>query len=110
MSHYNHTLGVHAGREDLRELGVHALPVDLSTTYPLQNLETGTASLDALVAGQGDADNPVYARLLNPTVARFEKALARLEDAEAAVGFASGMAALTAIVLATQERGREIVA
>ena len=110
MSGYDHTLGVHAGREDLRELGVHALPVDLSTTYPLQDLGTGTASLDALVAGQAEADNPVYARLLNPTVSRFEKALARLENAEAAVGFASGMAALTAIVLATQERGREIVA
>ena len=110
MSRYDHTLGVHAGRDDLRELGVHALPVDLSTTYPLQNLESGTASLDALAAGQPDADNPVYARLLNPTVARFEKAVAQLENAEAAVGFASGMAALTAIVLATQERGREIVA
>lgn len=110
MSRYDHTLGVHAGREDLRELGVHALPVDLSTTYPLQNLESGTASLDALVSGQAEADNPVYARLLNPTVARFEKALAQLENAEAAVGFASGMAALTAIVLATQESGREIVA
>ncbi|RFF32315.1 trans-sulfuration enzyme family protein [Wenzhouxiangella sediminis] len=110
MSRYDHTLGVHAGREDLRELGVHALPVDLSTTYPLQDLGTGTASLDALVAGQAEAENPVYARLLNPTVSRFEKALARLENAEAAVGFASGMAALTAIVLATQERGREIVA
>jgi len=110
MSRFNHTLGVHAGREDLRELGVHALPVDLSTTYPLQDLGTGTASLDALVAGQAEADNPVYARLFNPTVSRFEKALARLESAEAAVGFASGMAALTAIVLATQERGRDIVA
>lgn len=110
MSNYTHTLGVHAGRDDLRELGVHALPVDLSTTYPLQDLGTGTASLDALVAGRAEADNPVYARLLNPTVSRFEKALARLENAEAAVGFASGMAALTAIVLATQSRGREIVA
>ncbi|NBD95075.1 MAG: aminotransferase class I/II-fold pyridoxal phosphate-dependent enzyme [Gammaproteobacteria bacterium] len=110
MNHYDHTLGVHAGREDLREMGVHALPVDLSTTYPLQDLGTGTASLDALVAGRAEADNPVYARLHNPTVARFEKALARLENAEAAVGFASGMAALTAIVLATQAKGREIVA
>lgn len=110
MNSYDHTRGVHAGREDLRELGVHALPVDLSTTYPLQDLATGTASLDALVAGGGQADNPVYARLLNPTVARFEKALARLENADAAVGFASGMAALTAVILALQERGREIVA
>jgi len=78
MSSYTHTLGVHAGREDLRELGVHALPVDLSTTYPLQDLGAGTASLDALVAGDAEADNPVYARLFNPTVSRFEKALARM--------------------------------
>src|SRR5690625_1964362 len=93
MSKFDHTLGVHAGREDLRELGVHALPVDLSTTYPLNNLDEGTGSLDTLVAGAASADNPVYARLYNPTVARFENALARLEAAEAAVGFSSGMAA-----------------
>ncbi|HLS05732.1 MAG TPA: aminotransferase class I/II-fold pyridoxal phosphate-dependent enzyme [Wenzhouxiangella sp.] len=109
MSKFDHTLGVHAGREDLRELGVHALPVDLSTTYPLNNLDEGTGSLDTLVAGAASADNPVYARLYNPTVARFENALARLEAAEAAVGFSSGMAALTAIVLATRPRGRRIV-
>src|SRR5690625_5965184 len=109
MSKFDHTLGVHAGREDLRELGVHALPVDLSTTYPLNNLDEGTGSLDTLVAGAASADNPVYARLYNPTVARFENALARLEAAEAAVGFSSGMAALTAIVLATRPRGRRLV-
>lgn len=110
MPGYDHTLGVHAGRDDLRSLGVHAPPVDLSTTYPLDDLGRGTASLDALVAGEPKADNPVYARLFNPTVDRFERALAEMEQAEAAVGFASGMAALTAIVLALKERGDHVVA
>ena len=43
----------------------------------------------------------MYARLWNPTVARFETALARMEHAPAAVAFSSGMAAMTAAILAT---------
>jgi len=105
-----HTQFVHAGREDLRQLGVHALPVDLSTTYPLQDLAGGTASLDALVEGQARAGNPVYARLFNPTVDRWERSLAAAEGAEAAVAFSSGMAALTACILALREKGDHIVA
>lgn len=110
MKTINHTQSVHAGREDLRRLGVHALPVDLSTTYPLSDVAGGTASLDALVSGQASADNPVYARLFNPTVARWEQSMAVAEGAEAAVAFSSGMAALTACILALQDRGRHVVA
>ena len=101
---------VHAGRQDLRRLGVHALPVDLSTTYPLPDLDQGTASLDALVEGHKAADNPVYARLFNPTVDRWEQSLARAEGAEAGVAFSSGMAALTACLLALREHGKHVVA
>lgn len=36
---------VHAGRDDLGTLGVHALPIDLSNTYPVTDLATGTAQL-----------------------------------------------------------------
>lgn len=110
MKSCNFTQSVHAGREDLRELGVHALPIDLSTTYPLSDVAGGTASLDALVEGQATADNPVYARLFNPTVARWERSLAAAEGAEAAVAFSSGMAALTACILALKDRGNHIVA
>lgn len=105
-----HTDLVHAGRQDLRQQGVHALPIDLSTTYPLPALDSGTASLDALVAGQQQADSPVYARLFNPTVDRWERSLAQAEGAEAAVAFSSGMAALTACILALREHGGHIVA
>lgn len=100
------TRAVHAGRRDLRALGVHALPLDLSTTYPFADLDRATDSLDALVAGEATADTPVYARLLNPTVARFEEALADLEGADGSVAFASGMAALTAVLLAARMDGR----
>ena len=105
-----HTRAVHAGRGDLRALGVHALPIDLSSTYPFTDLDGATASLDALVAGDASAPTPVYARLHNPTVARFEDALAALEGAEAAVAFGSGMAALSAVLLAAGMDGGHVVA
>ncbi|PAP78607.1 trans-sulfuration enzyme family protein [Rubrivirga marina] len=104
------TRAVHAGRQDLAALGVHALPIDLSSTYPFSDLDGATASLDALVAGDQRAPNPVYARLHNPTVARFEDGLAELEGTAAAVAFASGMAALTAVVLAARADGGHVVA
>ncbi|MBF4561829.1 PLP-dependent transferase [Microbacterium sp. VKM Ac-2870] len=95
------TLAVHAGRADFAALGVHTPPLDLSSTYPLPDVELGGDSYEALATGGVpiDGGSHVYARLWNPTVARFEEALAALEHADAAVAFASGMAALTAAVL-----------
>jgi len=107
------SLAVHAGREDLAGLGVHVPPIDLSSTYPLPDIESGGMSYDAMASGGGPTDGgPVYARLWNPTVARFEEGLARLEGTDTAVAFASGMAALTATVLAasSQGNGRHVVA
>jgi len=102
------TLAVHAGRDDLADLGVHAPPLDLSSTYPLPGVELGGDSYEALATGGTPlpGGSHVYARLWNPTVARFEDGLARLEGAEAAVAFSSGMAAVTAALLAhTTSRG-----
>ena len=103
------TLAVHAGREDFQEIGVHAPPLDFSTTYPTGPLEEATASMDAMANGGPPSGSFIYARLHNPTVARYESALASLEGAEAAVAFASGMAALTAVLLAVRERGKNHV-
>jgi len=110
MEHRMATQAVHAGREDLVRMGVHVAPIDLSSTYPTPDPALAGASLDALVAGAAEAPNPVYARLHNPTVARFERALATLEGAEQAVAFSSGMAALTAVLLARAAHGRHVVA
>lgn len=104
------TLAVHAGREGLRALGVHAPPIDLSSTYPVRDLARDGESLEAMALGGHPEGSPVYSRLFNPTVARFEEALAALEGAEEAVAFGSGMAALTAVLMAARGRGGHVVA
>jgi methionine-gamma-lyase len=105
------TTVVHGGRDDLAALGVHAPPVDRSTTYPLASLAEATADLDRMCDGEGDpAYSPIYARVHNPTVARWEQGIAALEHADAAVAFGSGMAAVTATLLAAGAVGRHVVA
>ena len=110
MSHSFRTAAVHAGRADLGSLGVHALPLDLSTTNPLSSLAEANVSLDTMAHGGQPQGCSVYARLHNPTVSRFEEALAGLEGSEEAVAFSSGMAAMTACLLAAHEQGNHVVA
>lgn len=107
------TRAVHAGRADLGALGVHAPPLDLSTTNPLPGVEAGGLSYEATATGGHPTEGGhVYQRLWNPTVARFEQALAELEHTAEAVAFSTGMAALTATVLAASREGggRHVVA
>jgi len=104
------TLAVHAGRHDFAALGVHAPPLDLSSTYPLPDLDEAVGALDALAAGAPAAASGVYGRLFNPTVRRLEEALAELEATDDCVAFASGMAALTACLLAACGDRRHVVA
>lgn len=107
------SVAVHAGRDDLAALGVHALPIDLSSTNPLPGVETGGLSYESMATGGHPTEGGhVYARLWNPTVARFESGLALLEHAEEAVAFASGMAAISATVVAarTERGGTHVVA
>ncbi len=107
------TRTVHAGRHDLRRQGVHVPSVDLSTTYPVTGLQKARESIDRMMEGKAPNENAIYARLHNPTVARFEAAMAELEQAEAAVAFGSGMAAMSASLMAATmdaDAGRHVVA
>src|SRR6478672_396575 len=108
------SLAVHAGRDDLADLGVHALPLDLASTNPLPGIDVGGLSYEVLATGGHpfEGGSNVYARLWNPTVARFEEALAQLEHAEEAVAFSSGMAAMTAALLgmAHESSKRHVIA
>ncbi|WP_026379426.1 O-succinylhomoserine sulfhydrylase [Afifella pfennigii] len=58
----------------------------------------------------GEDPGFVYSRYANPTVAMFEERMALLEGAEAAKATASGMAAVTAALLADIAAGDHIVA
>lgn len=109
-THYRHldTLAVHAGLEGLTVTGSHVPPIDLSTTNPLPSVEAGGDAYESLAGGHDLApgQTAVYQRLWQPGVARFEEALASLEGTSHAVAFASGMAALSACLIATVSQGR----
>ena len=102
------TLAVHSGRSGLGQ--AHVPPIDLSTTYKTPDLSSATESIDAMADGGEPTGSAVYQRLYNPTVARFEDALASMEEAEQAVSFASGMAAVTGVLLAAKMVGPHVVA
>ncbi|CAJ0857325.1 O-succinylhomoserine sulfhydrylase [freshwater sediment metagenome] len=59
---------------------------------------------------KGDDPGFIYSRFSNPTVAMFEQRMILLEGAEAARATASGMAAVTASLLAQVKAGDHIVA
>jgi methionine-gamma-lyase len=105
------TRAVHAGRRDLAGLGIHVPSIDLSTTSPLADVESGGDAYETLATGgrPTPGGSLVYGRLWNPTVARFEDALAELEGTEEAVAFATGMAAMTACLLAMSASGKRHV-
>jgi methionine-gamma-lyase len=102
------TLAVHGGMTGITEAGQHVPSIDFSTTNPLPNVQDGGDAYEQLATG-GQllvGQSAVYQRLWQPGVARFEESLAALEGAEAAVAFSTGMAALTACLLATVTAGK----
>ena len=56
----------------------------------------------------GRTNQPIYTRVQNPTVAAFEAMMAAAEGAEAAVGFASGMGAISATLMAFLRPGDRV--
>jgi len=79
------TLAVHAGAEPDAQTGAMAPPIHLATTF-----KHGPAG--ERIAGYE------YQREGNPTQDRLEAALSALEGSETALAFASGMAAITALL------------
>lgn len=108
------TLAVHAG-ERLSRLDPAmprgasftpvATPIYHSAAYVYENLD----DLDAIFAGT--QQGPVYARYGNPTLTALETAVAALEGGEAALAYASGMAAIHGALLAAGARaGTAVIA
>ncbi|WP_428424287.1 PLP-dependent transferase [Pararhizobium sp.] len=74
------------------------------------SLFTFTDYDDMVASYRGEKVRPIYTRGLNPTVRIFEEMLAKLEGAEDAIGFASGMSAISSTVLSLVQPGDRIVA
>ncbi len=97
------TRAVHTGQLD-NEYGALSSPIYQSAAFRYPTL---AAMLEAFHAGPAGM---VYTRYNNPTIAAVETRLAATEGAEAALAFASGMAAITSSLLAFLEPGDRILA
>lgn len=97
------TIGVWAGEEGPKDSGSSHLSVvaRISFDYP-------SAAQWADVA-LGRRPGHIYSRNSNPTVEIFEEKVRRLEDAEAATSFASGMAAISNTFAALLRPGDRVV-
>lgn len=67
-------------------------------------------SIDHVLQAMGsDEDDYVYTRGGNPTIKVFEQIMATLEKGRYAVGFSSGMGAISAVIMSLLEAGDEII-
>ena len=96
------TLAIHAGYEKDSQ-GTMAVPIYMSTAYQFRDTKHG-ADLFALK----ELGN-IYTRLMNPTTDVFEKRFAALEGGVAAIGTASGMAAIFYAIANVAEAGDNIL-
>ena len=96
------TLAIHAGYEK-DEQGTMAVPIYQTTAYEFRDADHA-ANLFALK----ELGN-IYTRLMNPTTDVFEKRFAALEGGAAAVGTASGMAAIFYAIANVAEAGDNII-
>lgn len=83
--------------------GEHSEPIFATSSYVFESAEAAAKRFS------GEDPGNVYSRYTNPTVAVFEKRIAALEGAEAAVATSSGMAAILACCMALLQQGDHVL-
>ncbi|WP_410984137.1 methionine gamma-lyase [Bacillus cereus] len=94
---------IHHGYDSKMHKGSLTPPLFQTSTYTFETAQQGEASF----AGQDPSY--IYSRLGNPTVELFEERMAVLEGGESALAFGSGMAAISATLLAFLRAGDHII-
>ena len=94
---------IHGGYSPDTETGATTVPISQSTSFAYNKAE----DLERVFAGR--EAGYIYSRIDNPTLARFERKMTVLEDGLGAVSCSSGMAAITATILALAGTGDEII-
>jgi len=98
------TLQIHVGQEQPDPVtDARAVPIYQTTSYVFKNAAHAAARFNLTDAGN------IYGRLTNPTQDVFEKRIAALEGGVAALGVASGAAAITYAILNIAQAGDNIV-
>ncbi len=101
------TNAIHAGMRPEENLQALSLP-PISTGVSFKLPGFGSKLFEALLLESDEAAH-AYSRWSNPTVRVLEKRMATLEGADAAVAVASGMAAISALVLTFLSAGDHII-
>lgn len=96
------TLAIHGG-ESIFPNGSLAPPLYQTSTFTFESAEQGEARF------AGEEEGYIYSRLGNPTVKLLEERIAILEGGEAGLSFGSGMAAVSAVLLALTKSGDHIL-
>ena len=94
---------VHFAEERESNRGAAAPPLYQNSTFTFPDCETFSHFRSP------DFDRFVYSRVSNPTTALLEKKIAELECGEAARGFASGMAAISAAIMSCVRAGDHVI-
>lgn len=97
------TLVIHHGYDTKAHLGSLSVPIFQTSTFTFATAEQG----EARFAGQ--EEGYIYSRLANPTVRALEEKMACLEGGEAALAFSSGMAAVSAVLMALTKANDHII-
>ncbi|RUM72351.1 MAG: O-acetylhomoserine aminocarboxypropyltransferase/cysteine synthase [Sulfurovum sp.] len=99
FEHYN-TLLVHATANQTGAIGPAVIP---SAAFGYESAQEA----EGIFAGE--VQKPLYARVGNPTNAKLEAALARMEGGFGAIATSSGMGALALVMTAILEAGDEVL-
>ncbi|GMK45581.1 O-acetylhomoserine aminocarboxypropyltransferase [Paenibacillus glycanilyticus] len=97
------TLAVHGGQEIDPTTFARAVPIYQTTSYGFRDTDHAANLFSLQEFGN------IYTRLMNPTTDVFEKRIAELEGAPAALAVASGQAAITYSIMNIAGAGDEIV-
>ncbi|MFC0558480.1 methionine gamma-lyase [Halalkalibacter alkalisediminis] len=92
-THRFETKAIHSGYDPKKHLDSLTPPIYQTSTFTFSSIEQGARRFG------GTEDGYIYSRLTNPTVTVLEERMAQLEEGEAALGFSSGMAAVSAVLM-----------
>lgn len=102
------TRAVHGGVERRKAFNSLTTPIVQTATYTFSDTQELVDFMERKTWGDGD-DRGEYGRYGNPTVAAVEKKLAALDGGDDAVLYASGMSAVTSLLLTVLPAGSHIV-
>ena len=97
------TQAIHGGLDPAAHRGAVSVPIYQTSTFAFPSAEEGAARF------AGTSQGPIYTRLGNPTSDALEECVAELEGGSGAVATATGMAAVSTVLLASLRAGDHVV-